>query len=304
MGSFITDDIYKSDLTAEQIEAAILAVHNKTITAADVGASNPNLLINGDFRINQRDQSSYTLTAGQYFLDGCRAGPVSGTVTVTPIATGGITITKSDPADYGYIYMPIEFVANKAVTLSISLDGVAYTVGTGTMQTVVSETTIIPYATVGSVTIGLFAYANNAAKAIIANEPMEATVNWVKLEYSTVATLDVPEKQRRTLADCQRYYYQPTNTETDNGSGALIATAGSNVYLPCGVQFPTRMRIAPTITLIYVAKWDDTATNLVDANMIVGGITNDGFAYIADLDSGFSTGETYYIKYIADAEIY
>ena len=41
---------------------------NITLTAADVGAALPNLLVNPDFAINQRGKESYTASSTQYTL--------------------------------------------------------------------------------------------------------------------------------------------------------------------------------------------------------------------------------------------
>ena len=93
--------------------------------------SNPNLLINGDFRINQRGQTTYT-ESNKYSVD--RWILLLGTVTVE---SNGITLN-------GSISQKLENTPTQNVTASVSAGEIAYNNGVVTITT--TEPTLISWA--------------------------------------------------------------------------------------------------------------------------------------------------------------
>lgn len=145
--SFLTD--YNSDMEKiDQNVARITPSTGKLInmpTAEDVGAapaeqvarlSNPNLLINSDFRIHQRGDSFtglYNSGSGKYTADRCMIYCISSSnsyLTVTCSDNGGLTITNSRSSStscYARYYMDdsdIKALAGKKLGITYSIDGV------------------------------------------------------------------------------------------------------------------------------------------------------------------------------------
>ena len=92
------------------LKAVLEAIKGKMPTV-----SNPNLLINPDFKINQRNASGTFSETGKYFVDRWRL--VSGTVTVN--TDGAITLN-------GSICQPLENAVGDNVTASVSAGTAVY----------------------------------------------------------------------------------------------------------------------------------------------------------------------------------
>lgn len=99
---------------AFEITTAGGKLHDKDIATTD-DISNPNLLINPDFKINQRSVSGVFSETGKYFVD--RWKLVSGTVTVNN--DGTITLN-------GSICQPLENAVSTNVTASVSAGTATY----------------------------------------------------------------------------------------------------------------------------------------------------------------------------------
>lgn len=213
--------------------------------------SNPNLLINGDFRVNQRGQSSYT--GNTYSVDRW-LGFAGATVSPT---TSGIQI--SGLASYGMISQYIEDYskfANTTLTLSVKINNISYStgvIGISIYDGVSATTTVI-----NSGSSGVF----TATKTINANptqlririlynnatnvSDVNATIEYAKLEVGSVATPFSPRPYTEELALCQRYYlkYSPSNSYAMLGTGIVFSSSA----IVIGVSLPVTLRTPPTIT--------------------------------------------------------
>ena len=157
--------------------------------------SNPNLLINPDFRINQRELSGTFSETGKYFVD--RWKLVSGTVTINSDRT--ITLN-------GSICQNFEIGFDTNVTASVSAGAITadvVTVSTGE-------------AYVYSVTI--------SAEG--------ETISWAKLEIGSNATPFSPPEPATELIKCQRYYSRITADRKAFGSGYAVNTSTTNIFIP------------------------------------------------------------------------
>lgn len=159
--------------------------------------SNENLLKNGDFRINQTGFASYYTEWG-YTVDMWRAFGV-----ITTPVTGGVNLKPKEGAEYyGFLqYIPVCEcpILDNVVNCSITIDGAIHS-NFGIPRigfSVVIDTTIrvdVTYNTeIHSVVVQI--YGNS-----------EMTVNWIKLEFGSIATAFIPPNYFEELRRCQLYY--------------------------------------------------------------------------------------------------
>lgn len=200
-----------TDLTKASVlkDSDIFAVHDgnglKKSSMGDVTAymsdkfSNQNLLINPNFKINQRGETTYeTSGEGQiYSVDRWRfeRGKVTvnsdGTVTVT--ATGGTTNKE------GYCQQQLENAISGAYTVSmevISISGTVRIAIDGAWQNIKSGLNVF----YGTTELGTVSLQLAIGSSI--------TLKWVKLEQGPIATQFVAPNPAEELMKCQRYYYR------------------------------------------------------------------------------------------------
>ena len=173
-------------------------------------ASNPNLLINPNFKINQRGSDEYS--SEDYCVDGWRIYK-DGKVTKTD---SGIIISLKDGATTnGILYQKNEVLADyvgKDITLSVSVG-----------DTVYSGNIVVPASAASAKTVMtphgewyLYHLSNNIIQvACLVREANTDVVNWVKVEIGSVATQFVSPDPATELAKCQRYYQIRTTNDVD-----------------------------------------------------------------------------------------
>ena len=218
----------------------------------DTGAgSNPNLLINGDFSINQRGETRYS-TNNKYTVD--RWNLLYGSLIVNN--DGSVTHTSKNTWQgiRQYIEYPSR-LAGKTVTLSckcsstgpktIQLNRNSTNLGNISVPTsedsVLSFSTTIPSDISDDDKLIVILYTPAAGQSI--------TYYWVKLEIGSVATEFSPRPYTEELALCQRYYQIRSNSYT---------------IQPNAIDRPIPMRVDGTIGTITI---NETTYNYVDAEI-------------------------------------
>lgn len=207
-------------------------VQNKAIAAA---ITNPNLLINPDFKINQRGQTEYSEASG-YCVDGWYRNTAA---TVIPLESGGISVSYSGEINPS-IYQKIEnsqFLCGKTVSISVSTNGASYCT-TGVLPDDLSaNTTYSLFARLDGSTdipenltshIRLQVYNGNFLFVINNITKIDS----VKLELGLIATQFIPPDPATELTKCQRYYQIRTTGDVDP------------------IDLRPSMRITPTVTLL------------------------------------------------------
>lgn len=202
-GKQFTDLTKASDLK----DTNIIAVHDgnglKKASMEDVTMymadkfSNPNLLINPDFKINQRGKTTYeTSGASQiYSVDRWRLG--KGKVTVNSDGTVTVTATGVTTNEEGYYQQPLENAISGDYTVSmevISVSGAVRIAIDGAWKNVKSGLNVF-HGITGIGTIGL-QLANGAS----------ITLKWIKLEQGSNATPFVAPNPAEELVKCQRFF--------------------------------------------------------------------------------------------------
>lgn len=154
--------------------------------------SNPNLLINPDFKINQRGATSYEKQG--YSVDRWKIW----NVTVTPSESGGITVKNDKYEDTGTFIQILENATECDSTLSCYVESVS---GTVTMVADDDSQVILKQ--------GLnVVHTSQSTKnfTIFLNRGTSITLKWVKLEQGKVATAYIVPNPADELVKCRRYY--------------------------------------------------------------------------------------------------
>lgn len=212
---------------------------------------NPNLLINSDFKINQRGQTSYTGN-NIYTVDRWRTYGNSN-VTISPSGNGIDIVTTGS----GWLIMQQiekwDYLKGKTVTLSVNVSNVVCEKGesftckietwygafgfTFTEDGIHSASVVIPPQ--ATAIIFFISYSGNHASL---------TVNWAKLELGSVATQFVPPNPAEELTKCKRFY------QRINGNGITVAKKLDDKNFVCYTRFATEMRTIPTIHTIRTVR--------------------------------------------------
>ena len=242
---------------------------NREMTPYVQAISNPNLLDNPWFTVNQRGQSSYTIV-NAYSVDRWKAIIDDPNLSCTISINSDNSLTVSAPASniwfiqYGPI-IDLELLKGKTITLSV--DATASDNNSGRLYSsffannrwdefdatnipagrhITSLTFTIPSSFVYPVTeytsFGINIYSNKSI-----------TIHSTKLEIGSVSTLhmDTAPNYQQELAKCQRYF-QIIGKKGTNGNG-LQVTIGmpystSDIWFP--MYLPVPMIKTPTIEQI------------------------------------------------------
>lgn len=242
--------------------------------------SNPNLLINGDFRVNQRGETSYSNFANKYCVDRWRTAGNS--VTVTPMDYGCSVSVGGTGRYYSVLDQIIEDYASligKPVTLSANIKSVSVNLqsyqycikircyDTNNELITISESWIT---TAGNYSCTLTIPSNTVkiSCGLYKNAVVDCTfeIEYIKLEIGSVATPYSPRPYAEELAMCKRYYISIKNTSGTTWMGNYLASGSGNLYIT--IPLPTELRIAPTITIISsVILFDSTFTTVSLSNL-------------------------------------
>ena len=226
-------------------------VQNKAIVEALADKANTNLLINPDFRVNQRGLSEYS-TGSKYTVDRWLCQIKASDAGKINVINNGLNVESIELSDSSQSYInliqPINLndyplLYGKTVTLSIKLSNVVGTVHFRCMQGYrlqsdwVSDPRV--QATDGVITL-TFDIVEDSSNPILYFMvcmdsfvyPSSYTVEWAKLELGSNATPFIPPDPATELEKCQRYYQIHTSGDINS------------------VDLRPNMRITPTITLL------------------------------------------------------
>lgn len=152
--------------------------------------SNPNLLINPDFRINQRRQTSYNAESTRiYTVDRWHIFDCSATV-----LDDGLKVQSNIR---GWLAQKLEKAVNGVATLSIKISEIS---GKLSFADSMNDVTITS-AGVYSITL-----SNVNQFSMLLHENTSATIEWAKLEKGSIATPFVAPNPAEELVKCRRYY--------------------------------------------------------------------------------------------------
>lgn len=237
--------------------------------------SNPNLVINPDFKINQRGQESYdTSNSALYTVDRWQ---ISNSI-VTP-SNGGLTVRVTS-SNGCWISQKLEKAIEGIATLSVKISSIN---GKASLSDP-DNNLIITSSGVYSITI------NNATEFnMFLYENTSITIEWAKLEKGSIATPFVAPNPAEELVKCRRYYI-PIWAHfygAANPSGFISEDL---------IQF-RNFRTEPTINfkVSYSSGVTESTLTLKGSNII---------GYYLYVRTRTSSDYALDVKVIADAEIY
>lgn len=198
--------------------------------------SNPNLLINPDFKINQRGETSYTSAVAQtikivYSVDRwCLHGH-----SLTVNSDKSVTITPTTYSD-GALIQNLETPVNGDITVQVYAVGVSGTATVSVRPSDDSSTTEI-----GTLKNGLntFTFSRGIKKLVIRVNSGTLTLKYAKVEQGKVATSFVAPNPADELIKCQRYYF--------NRYYFYVFYSGSASFTYIFSDTIPSMRIKPTV---------------------------------------------------------
>lgn len=190
--------------------------------------SNPNLLINPDFKINQRGATSYEKQG--YSVDRWKIW----NVTVTPNTNGGITIKSDKYDDNGNILQYLENATEGDSTLSCYVTSVS-----GKVEMVASDDSKVVLKQGLNV---VHTSASTRAFTIFLHLGASITLKWVKLEQGKVATPFVSPNPAEEYLKCERFY-QRVSIDLNP-----ISLNNSQGFVP--LKLETAFRNTPTVSYL------------------------------------------------------
>lgn len=216
--------------------------------------TNPNLLDNPWFTVNQRGQNSYTSGTSRYTVDRWQA---SSTESVAVNSNSSVTLSNASASNNGLFQQYLEGslrdnLLGRTVTVSAIVDDVLYN-DTFTMPATVQSSYQVGYITIGDITLRLrfsasqilcFYFEHNA------NSSNSHTIKAVKLEVGSISTLalDTAPNYATELLKCQRYFVRYLS-----GQGTIFPIAfgqvASATSFRCMITVPVEMRTTPTISV-------------------------------------------------------
>lgn len=211
--------------------------------------ANPNLLINGDFRINQRNEHTggskkYTYDRWITWLTNAEFNTVNNNLQIINNGTSPNVIQQT-------IENP-EIFYGKTLTLStcVSTDNGNFEIKstTGTLPTDGSsyKSDLVGFDN-GNIRFGIGAIGNLFVNVTV-NTQSTVYVKYVKLELGSIATPYSPRPYAEELALCQRYFIN-YKVKHNYGTFADVVTTSNTSQVRATFDTPAVMRTTPTVKL-------------------------------------------------------
>lgn len=257
---------------------------------------NPNILINSNFKINQRGQQEYRGN-NIYAIDRWMIWNAA----LFP-REDGINIVINNAGYYElkqFIEIDVKNFAGKSITGSICVDGVVYSL-TYDLPKVIDvqiETTKKLFENF-HLRLGINPFTQVLYFWVFNEGEGSYVINWAKLELGKIPTSFVPPNQAEELVKCQRYY------ETGTCTYALSVDHLLPDYVQ-GVNFKVNKRVVPSIKIIdslgNPEKVTDVQQNGYD---VVNKFVNEYGIQDVVITPALELNRGVFYKFIADAEIY
>ena len=215
-------------------------------------ASNPNLLDNPDFKINQRGLSVYSQSAKGAKMSIDRwaiyktSSTKTGDVTLTPSSSGG-SVLNNQTDGKACMYQRIENFSDlfgKQITYSASINGSVLSLTT-TCTNATAQSGNVVYTGDKSAYLRIWVVLDTYIQfEIYLNAGKSITVDWAKVEMGSVATPFCPPNPATELEKCQRYLTVYRGGSVRIFGGVAVSESYQSIY----IQTPVSMRVVPSIS--------------------------------------------------------
>lgn len=280
-----------------------------THTVADitdcVEPSNPNLLTNPDFRVNQRGMTAYSsgYSADRWFIEGNKC-------TVTAGADGVLikSAIKLDSNAHVFWQKAENPLAPGKYTLSLNVLEVSG-VWSARIRTVNasgdyvdSYYTSLLHKGVNKVSVDLSESEYISAVSVGINKGTEAgnslKLAWVKLESGSLATPFVPPDPATELAKCQRYLYVLRGSLLRAGLAEAYSTSYALFYL----YAPASFRTVPSVSFenVVLSSTKDGSVYSEAASIQVRGCNSNAVKLLVNAADSLTIGEQYELSHKPD----
>ena len=280
-----------------------------THTVADitdcVEPSNPNLLTNPDFRVNQRGMTEYSsgYSADRWFIEGNKC-------TVTAGADGVLikSAIKLDSNAHVFWQKAENPLAPGKYTLSLNVLEVSG-VWSARIRTVNasgdyvdSYYTSVLHKGVNKVSVDLSEGEYISAVSVGINKGTEAgnslKLAWVKLEVGDGATPFVPPDPATELAKCQRYLYVLRGSLLRAGLAEAYSTSYAIFYL----YAPASFRTIPSVSFenVVLSSTKDGSVYSEAASIQVRGCNSNAVKLLVNAADSLTIGEQYELSHKPD----
>lgn len=199
--------------------------------------SNPNLLINPDFKINQRGETSYTSAVAQtikivysvdrWYLYGHSLtvnSDKSVTITPTTYSNGSLTQNLETPVDGDITVQVYAVGVSGNATVSVGPSDGSSTTEIGTLKN----------------GLNTFTFSRGIKRLVIRVKSGTLTLKYAKVEQGSVATPFVAPNPAEELTKCYRFKYI--------GKAVLRARCTGGQVFGFTKDLPTKLRTKPTTT--------------------------------------------------------
>lgn len=226
----------------------------KDYKIAEIGdVHHPNLLINGDFQVNQRSKTTFVNNSNTLTYTVDMWGVIKGTVTKT---ANGVTVTANQGQE-AYFGQYLE-VDNTTIQVTAKVNGTVYTL------TFRGERTSLNFKdSSGSITLE---YTSNKYLHVLFTVAHNKSVNIEYVDAVYGNEMYAHEKEDYGIAQyrCLRYFYR-----CGTGYTRTVATGYTRNDKSCrfAIQYPTMMASQPTIKL-------NGEINLETANFLYTTVSN------------------------------
>lgn len=289
----------------ESGKAADAKIVGDKIDSVYANFSNPNLLVNSDFRnpVNQRGATSYeSKTSGKdvYNIDRWHASYG----TITTVNDGSITVAGNVGANR-YFYQTFEKRLSGTFTLSFHISDLQGNISMYYDADGGAKTTNIP----NGETKMTFTATNLKSVGFLLpkNNGISATISWVKLEIGPVATTFVPRQYAEELMMCKNYFQyinfrcSPGFTSDDGNqisfTSNVIMRAQPSITIQRG---DTKLRTSSADVDATLAVSTDSNSTLYEDNILSVNFTHNS----SELVAKSVVWPIHDLRIAADAEIY
>lgn len=263
-------------IQTSDISGFVLSPSTITPSQIEKFVSNPNLLINGDFRVNQRGEPSYSGdNSVKYFVDRWCFYWSSG----LSYDTQSKLLTATSNGSIAQYIEDSQQLLGKTLTLSCKVNGIIY-YKTATLNSSYNSNTYIIDENIGNTGFKMQLYWTSSSSLLRVSlatnsAPTSITIDYIKLEIGSVATALSPRPYAEELAMCQRYYL-PLMNGASVYNGFIFTETNARLSVPV----PTTMRLrTPTAEL----KVDDITQCKIYSNGTQ--VTPTALAYAGFVDS-------------------